>query len=299
MNLKIFISYRRSDSEETTGRIYDRLVEEFGKEAVFRDIDTIPLKRKFADEIREWLQNASVVVVVIGPDWLNALDGNGKRRLDDPEDLVRLEIATALSLGLPIIPVMVRRAVFPRGEDLPESLRALREWNGQAVRPDPDFHADMERLIHQIQGDSPPGQSPQAPPRDIPSRPDEGMNDDQVKLLMALYVKEHRLSITEDAYEYRCVRTGPHGQYWGYEYTPYYIEITRDEPNPKRNPPGARIERLRWLGAFEEIDRRGFLQNVRKNVYKLSDAGKRVGYNLLGWMKENDADRIPKPGFFD
>ena len=64
--LKLFISYRRSDSEETAGRIYDRLVEEFGKEAVFRDIDTIPLKKKFADEIREWLQNASVVVAVIG-----------------------------------------------------------------------------------------------------------------------------------------------------------------------------------------------------------------------------------------
>jgi len=297
--MKIFISYRRSDSEETTGRIYDRLVEEFGKDAVFRDIDTIPLKTKFADEIRECLQKASLAVVVIGPDWLNASDEKGKRRLDNPEDFVRIEISTALSLGVPIIPVTVRRAVLPRREDLPDALRALQEWNGQSVRPDPDFHADMGRLIHQIQGAAQPGQNLQAPPRDIPSRPDEGMNDDQVKLLMELYVKEHRLSIKEDAYEYRCVRTGPLGQYWGYEYKPYYIEITQDEPNPKKNPPGARVERLRWLGAFEEIDRRGFLQNVNKNVYELSDAGKRVGYSLLQWMKENEPDKIPKPGFFD
>lgn len=153
--MKLFISYRRSDSEETTGRIYDRLREEFGREKVFRDIDNIPLKAKFADYLKEWLADTAAVVAVIGPDWMSVVDANGNRRIDDPEDYVRLEILTALSLGIPIIPVVVRRANFPRRDDLPEALRPLNDWNGQPVRPDPDFHADIDKLIRQIKGASP------------------------------------------------------------------------------------------------------------------------------------------------
>lgn len=150
--MKLFISYRRSDSEETTGRIYDRLKTVFGREKVFRDIDTIPLQTKFADYLIEWLSDTTVVVAVIGPDWMTVVDKNGNRRIDDPEDYVRIEILTAMSLGIPIIPIVVRRAGFPRRDDLPEALRPLNDWNGLPVRPDPDFHGDMDKLIQQING---------------------------------------------------------------------------------------------------------------------------------------------------
>jgi hypothetical protein len=75
--------------------------------------------------------------------------------------------------------------------------------------------------------------------------------------------------------------------------------MTKDEDLPKKNPPDARIERLRWLGAFEELYRREMLKKVKASVYELSDTGKRVGYDLLGWMKRYDPDAIPQVGFFD
>ena len=148
--MKIFISYRRADSEETTGRVYDKLVAEFGRDAVFRDIDTIPLTTRFADHLLEWLSDATVVVAVIGPDWLLASDANGNRRIEKQDDFVRIELLTALRIGIPIIPIIVRRAKFPPREELPVDLQALTDWNGQPVRPDPDFHTDMSRLIAQI-----------------------------------------------------------------------------------------------------------------------------------------------------
>lgn len=89
------------------------------------------------------------------------------------------------------------------------------------------------------------------------------------------------------------------GQYWGFEYTPYYINLTRDEDHPKRNPPDARLVRLRWLGAFEELKRRGYLTNVEKNVFELSDTGRQIGYLLMIWMQQHDAENVPKVGLFD
>lgn len=296
--MKLFISYRRSDSEETTGRIYDRLKEEFGRENVFRDIDTIPLTTKFADYLKEWLADTTVVVAVIGPDWMSVADSNGNRRIDDPEDYVRLEILTALSLGISIVPVIVRRAQFPRRNDLPEELRALNDWNGQPVRPDPDFHGDMNKLIRQIQGAT-NADAPEERTSRVMPRLDSGLNDDQVRLLLELYVKEHRVAIHEDGYDHRCVRTEPMGQYWGFEYTSHYIEITRDEDRPKRNPEGARFERLRWLGAFEELNTRGYLETIKKDIYELSASGRKVGYELVKWMQTHDKESIPKTGIFD
>jgi hypothetical protein len=149
--VKIFISYRRSDSSESAGRLFDRLVEAFGRDAVFKDVDSIPLQTRFSDFIKTWLEQATLVVVVIGPDWLNITGADGQRRLDDPEDLVRLEILTALSLGIPLIPVLVRNASMPAAAQLPECLLPLTRWNGHLARPDPDFHSDVDKLIGNIQ----------------------------------------------------------------------------------------------------------------------------------------------------
>ncbi len=147
----IFISYRRADSLESTGRVYDRLAEAFGAECVFRDIDSIPLGIPFPELLRQTLSRANVVLVIIGPSWLSVTNPHGQRRLFELADLVRMEVECALQQDLPVIPVMVGNAPLPKEECLPESIRGLAQRNGFAVRPDPDFHRDMDRLCLKVQ----------------------------------------------------------------------------------------------------------------------------------------------------
>ena len=146
----VLISYRRSDSADIAGRIYDRLVEEFGPDPVFKDVDSIPLGIDFKHHLDQKVGESSVFLAIIGDQWLQAADAGGKRRLDDPEDYVRIEIESALKRGIPVIPLLVRGAQMPEEESLPESLRKLVFMNGIAIRPDPDFHNDMDRLIAAI-----------------------------------------------------------------------------------------------------------------------------------------------------
>jgi hypothetical protein len=146
----IFISYRRSDSQDVTGRIYDRLLNTFTRNQVFKDVDSIPLGVSFPAHIQEILGKSSVVLVVIGPTWLATTDGQGKRRLDDPSDFVRLEVELALRAEIPVIPVLVSGARMPPASELPESLKGLADRNGMQVRADPDFNHDMTRLFSGI-----------------------------------------------------------------------------------------------------------------------------------------------------
>jgi hypothetical protein len=147
----VFLSYRRADSDDIVGRIYDRLVKRFGKAAVFKDVDSIPLSADFRMVIDNSLSSCQVFLAVIGQDWLTLTEDNGGRRLDNPRDYVRLEIEMALERGIPIIPVLVRRATMPSSTDLPLAIRSLEYCNGISVRSDPDFHRDMDRLIEQIE----------------------------------------------------------------------------------------------------------------------------------------------------
>jgi CheY-like chemotaxis protein len=146
-SLRIFISYRRDDSADVTGRIYDRLVETFQKENIFRDIDSIPTGMDFRDYIRESVHGCDVLVAIIGKDWLNITNERGKRRLDDEADYVRNEISAALQRDIPVIPILVQNATMPKEEDLPTVLRDLAYRHGRSVRRDPDFHEDVNRLI--------------------------------------------------------------------------------------------------------------------------------------------------------
>jgi len=145
----VFISYRRDDSPDITGRIYDRLVERFGEARVFKDVDSIHPGMAFADYIVDAVHQSAVELVIIGPRWLNAVVG--WNRLDDPADFVRLEIETALRQGVALIPVLVMGATFPPAQRLPGSLQQLVGRNGLQVRSDPDFRHDMERLIAAIE----------------------------------------------------------------------------------------------------------------------------------------------------
>jgi len=146
----IFLSYRRSDTQDVAGRIFDRLAARFSRYAVFKDVDSIPLGVLFPAFLQHTLTNSDAVLVLIGPTWLTCRNATGVARLDDSEDFVRMEVETALSLGRPTVPVTVSNAAMPRRSELPEPLRSLAERNGQAVRPDPDFHRDMDRLIQDL-----------------------------------------------------------------------------------------------------------------------------------------------------
>src|SRR5688572_25690613 len=103
---QIFISYRRAESSSTTGRIHDRLAQAFGKDNVFKDVDDIPIGRDFRGILRQASANCKVMLVIIGPTWLN-VQKNGIRRLDDPNDFVRLEVETGLqSDDILVVPIL-------------------------------------------------------------------------------------------------------------------------------------------------------------------------------------------------
>jgi hypothetical protein len=144
---QVFVSYRRTDSADISGRIYDRLVTKFGRKAVFKDVDSIPLGIDFKEYLDQKVGECDALLAVIGDHWLDARDANGNRRLDDPADFVRIEIESALERDIPVIPLLVRNASVPTEGSLPVSLRKLIYRNGIPIRPDPDFHRDMDRLI--------------------------------------------------------------------------------------------------------------------------------------------------------
>ena len=121
----IFVSYRRNDSQGEAGRLFDDLVTHFGEQKVFMDVAGIEAGRDFRKAIEESVANCGVLLVIIGPSWLAAKNEAGVRRLDDPADFVREEVAAALRRDIPVIPVLVRGAEMPRVEQLPETLTDL------------------------------------------------------------------------------------------------------------------------------------------------------------------------------
>ena len=147
----VFISYRRDDSADITGRIYDRLIQHFSREIVFKDVDSIPLGIDFRQHLEGALDQCRVLLAILGDQWMGSEIAEGKRRIDDPRDHVRLELEVALSRNIPVIPVLVRKASIPAEDALPPSLRSLAYRNGIQVRPDPDFHGDIDRLIKGIE----------------------------------------------------------------------------------------------------------------------------------------------------
>src|SRR4051794_36335355 len=116
---ELFVAYPRADAPGHAGRIGERLIAYFGRGQVFKDVESLPLGVDFLDFIREKLQRAFVMVVIIGPQWAN------NPRLHDPEDLHREEIRTALERRVHVVPALVHGAPMPRQEDLPEDIRAL------------------------------------------------------------------------------------------------------------------------------------------------------------------------------
>lgn len=146
---RIFISYRRTDSAGYAGRLYDHLSQHLGKNALFMDIDNIPPGEDFIKVIEEGIGACDMVLVLIGSQWATAADSQGRRRLDDPNDFVRLEIATALKRNIRVIPVLVNDASMPGPNILPEDLKPLARRNAVELSNE-RFQYDVERLVRAL-----------------------------------------------------------------------------------------------------------------------------------------------------
>jgi TIR domain len=159
---RVFISYRRQESSGLAGRLYDRLAARFGDDQVFMDVDTIALGVDFAEVISQAVSSCQVLLAVIGPRWLAATDEDGRRRLDDPDDLVRLEIAAALERDIRVIPILIEGAAMPRRQQLPEALAGLARRNALILRHE-SFRADADRLLAAVEPILRPPAAPASP----------------------------------------------------------------------------------------------------------------------------------------
>src|SRR5829696_2978414 len=143
---RIFISYRREETAYPAGWLYDRLAERFGSGQVFKDVDSIQLGDDFVEVITRAVASCDVLLALVGDEWLTITDQDGRRRLDDPDDFVRLEIEAALTRNVRVIPILIDGATMPRPEELPPSLAGL--VRRQALELSPSrFDFDTSRLL--------------------------------------------------------------------------------------------------------------------------------------------------------
>jgi len=129
----IFISYRRDDSEGEAGRLFDDLTRAYGDDSVFMDVSGIQPGLDFRKAIDANVGSCGVLLAMIGATWATVTDASGNRRLDNPNDFVRLEIATALTRGTPVIPVLVHGAKMPSADQLPDDLKDLAYHNSVEI----------------------------------------------------------------------------------------------------------------------------------------------------------------------
>jgi TIR domain len=148
MTERIFINYRQHDSPMAAGRIYDRLKNDLGTEHVFIDAD-IPKGNDWEKDLNAHLDQACVFLAVIGPNWLDIRDEHGRRRLDIANDWVRVEIATALSRNIKVIPIIINDASIPNADDLPDDLKPLVKFQTIRLR-NREFDQDFEALTHSL-----------------------------------------------------------------------------------------------------------------------------------------------------
>jgi alkylated DNA nucleotide flippase Atl1 len=143
---RIFLSYRREDTRHVVGRIGDRLTDHFGDERVFVDIDTIEPGLDFAEAIAAAVGSCQVLLALIGDQWLDSTDRKGRRKLDNSNDLVRLEIQAALERNIRVIPVLVDGVAMPTAEELPPTLAGLARRHAFELSYS-RFRDDARRLI--------------------------------------------------------------------------------------------------------------------------------------------------------
>jgi TIR domain len=187
---RIFISYRRQEAGGHAGRLSDRLIKHFSRAQIFQDIDSIQPGDDFAEAIADAVASCQVLLAVIGDQWLNIEDSEGHRRLDNPQDFVRLEIEAALRHNIRVIPILIDRAPMPRADQLPASLAPLAGRQAHDLSSNRDrFKSDVAHLLKALdkyfskpQTARPlaakqrqPIPAPPASAKPVPSTPDEIM----------------------------------------------------------------------------------------------------------------------------
>jgi hypothetical protein len=145
---RIFISYRREETAYAAGWLFDRLADRFGGQ-VFKDVDSIELGDDFVEVITRAVGSCDVLLALIGDQWLSITDEDGRRRLDDPEDFVRLEIEAALTRNVRVIPILVDGARMPRADELPPSTAKLVRRHALELSP-ARFDFDTSRLLRAL-----------------------------------------------------------------------------------------------------------------------------------------------------
>ena len=145
----IFVSYRRAGVRTQTYRLVDELKRQFGESEVFLDIKSIDPGVRYADAIREALNSCAVILVMIGPKWSEICDDQGRRRLDNPDDVLRIEVETALRVRARVIPVLVDGAQMPSAESLPEDIRDLADLQAFSLA-ESHWEYDVAQLVGKL-----------------------------------------------------------------------------------------------------------------------------------------------------
>jgi uracil-DNA glycosylase len=158
MQHRVFINYRRQDSEGYVGRLYDHLTRYFEPDDLFMDIDNIKPGADFVKMLEDAVAACDVLLAVIGPQWTNCVDDTGARRLEQWNDFVRIEIASALRLEKMVIPVLVGKAGMPSPKELPDDLAGLTRRNAIELSHQ-RFAYDVEKLVNAIKSYIPPNAS--------------------------------------------------------------------------------------------------------------------------------------------
>ena len=163
--LRIFMSYRRADTGWAAVSLFDRLADQFGRDKIFKDVDSIDFGEDFVQAITTAVGSSDALLALIGHQWLTVTDQNGRRRLDSSGDFVALQIEAALTRGVRIIPILIDGALMPREDQLPESLAPL--VRRQALELNPDrFGSDFQRLLPVLNPDYHRGAAAAPPSRE-------------------------------------------------------------------------------------------------------------------------------------
>lgn len=149
---KVFLSYRRDDSSHFSGRLLDFIEMRFGAGSVFFDIESIPIGVDFWDHIKSVLSECAVLLVVIGPNWMDQLSARRRRwhQFGKSEDFVAMEIQAAAELKLPIIPVLFDGASMPTARQLPREIAFLPSLNASLISDGKAFRVGVDAICDQI-----------------------------------------------------------------------------------------------------------------------------------------------------
>jgi TIR domain len=150
--MKVFLSYRRDDTGGRAGRLFDVFVSRFGARNVFQDVNAVAPGLDFHAQIEAAIAASDAVLVVIGPGWDGGVDHEGRRRIDQPDDLVRQEVSKALTTGARVVPVLVDGATLPAAGDLPDDVASLVLRQAVTLR-DASWSADVQELIRRLEDD--------------------------------------------------------------------------------------------------------------------------------------------------